>query len=536
MNNSFYEYPYPSKRTMIYAKNGVVASSQYLASQAGLEILKKGGNAVDAAIACAACLTVTEPTSNGIGGDSFALLWFKGKLYGLNASGPAPADIDREVLIKAGITQIPKYGWLSVTVPGCVSAWKELSQKFGKLTLRQALEPAIDYAFNGYPVSPVVSRNWYDHLENYKRDLNHPMYSEWFRTFSIEGRSPRTGELWRSPEMAQTLSSIADTGGESFYKGELAEKIVRFSQQNSGFLTLEDMEAYRPEWVDPLSVEYNGYTVWEMPPNGHGLIVLLALNILKNFDLEGCSPVQKTHYLIEALKLAFIDGLANIGDPRYSDANVNGLLAESYGSIRSKLITDRAVIPRPGLSHDGGTVYLATADQDGNMVSFIQSNYMGFGSGLVVPGTGIALHNRGCSFNLLSNHPNRLEGGKRPYHTIIPGFITQGSNAIGPFGVMGAMMQPQGHVQVVSNLLNEVLNPQASLDAPRWQWLEGNSLIVENNFPLERIQSLKKMGHNIEVSNNTASFGRGQIIWRDPQTQVYICGTEPRADSQIACW
>ena len=534
--NSFHDYPYPSKRTTVYANNGVVASSQYLASQAGLEILKKGGNAIDAAIACAACLTVTEPTSNGIGGDAFALVWFNNKLHGLNASGPSPSTISRQSLLNKGLSEVPKYGWLPVTVPGVPSAWQELAVKFGELPLSQSLQPAIDYAYNGYPVSAVVSENWNIALQNYLVQLKDSMFAEWFRTFTIQGKAPKPGEIWRSTEIAETLIKIAETNAESFYTGDLAEKICSFSKANGGFLSLSDLAAYKPEWVDPLCIDYKGYTIWELPPNGHGLIVLLALNILNNFDLQNCSTSQSTHYIIEALKLAFSDGLNEIGDPKFSKPRITDLLSDSYAAQRSKLITGKALVPEPGYRFSGGTVYLATADKYGNMVSYIQSNYTGFGSGLVVPGTGIALHNRGSSFNLLPDHPNCLEGGKRPYHTIIPGFITRDSKAIGPFGVMGAMMQPQGHIQVITNLIDKKLNPQSSLDAPRWQWLDNTSLIVERGFPTDIMHNLKQMDHLIKVSDDTALFGRGQIIWKDPVSNVYISGTEPRCDSLIACW
>lgn len=537
MNFSLTEYPFPSQRTAMVAQKGVVASSQYLASQAGLEILKKGGNVVDAAVACAACLTVTEPTSNGIGGDAFALVWFNNRLYGLNSSGPAPRSLQRSLLVNGGMTAIPLYGWTPVTVPGIPAAWKELVDKFGRLPLSQVLQPAINYAEYGYPVSPVVSLNWQNYFNLYQKELKGKVFEEWFRVFAPQGRAPLAGEVWRSPEMARTLALIAETNAESFYRGELAEKICSWSKANDGYLNRDDLENFQPEWVDPLGVNYYGYTVWELPPNGHGIVVLMALQILKQLDIDWRSAGKDTtHYVLEALKLAFEQGFAHIGDPKTTDIPLNHLLSREHARKLSARISKKASLPKKPPSLKGGTVYLAAADQDGNMVSYIQSNYTGFGSGIVVPGTGIALHNRGNCFNLLEGHPNCLEPGKRPYHTIIPGFLTKNSQAIGPFGVMGAMMQPQGHLQVLLNLINFNLNPQAALDAPRWQWIQENTVHVEEKFNKDAVHYLNGLGHQVQISDNTASFGRGQIIWRDEITKIYISGAEPRADSSIACY
>jgi gamma-glutamyltranspeptidase/glutathione hydrolase len=487
-------YPYPSRRMVVYGRQGMVATSQALAAQAGLDILKRGGNAIDAAIATAACLTVVEPTSNGIGGDAFAIIHFQGKQYGLNSSGPAPRAISAEQLTKMGLREMPSYGWIPVTVPGAPAAWAEMSRRFGRLPLAQALEPAIRYAEEGYPVSPVLSDNWNQAVQLYNRELQGDLFAHWFATFAPEGRAPQAGEIWRSPAHAATLRAIGETEAKAFYQGELAEKIDAFSKATGGFLRYEDLAAYQPEWVEPISVDYRGYDVWEIPPNGQGLIVLLALNILKGFSLEERESVESYHLQMEALKLAFADGLKYITEPSEMKVKVSDLLSEAYAEERRRQIGKQALLPEAGQLPTGGTVYLATADQEGNMVSFIQSNYMGFGSGLVVPDTGIALHNRGHTFSLDLGSANCLAPGKRTYHTIIPGFLTKGSRAIGPFGVMGAFMQPQGQLQVLTNTIDFALNPQAALDAPRWQWMGERKIIVERGIPAHIVEQLRRCG------------------------------------------
>lgn len=532
--NTLYN-PYPSRRMTAYARNGMVAASQPLAAEAGLAVLRQGGNAVDAAIAAATALTVVEPTSNGIGGDAFALIWSKGKLYGLNASGPAPQRLNLQSLKKAGHEKMPVYGWFPVTVPGAPSAWAELSSRFGRLPLTDVMAPAIRYAEEGFPVSPTVGRNWEISFERYICDLKEEQYQYWFKTFAPQGRAPKIGELWRSPGQARTLQSIAETQAKSFYEGELADKIEAFSRQTGGFLRKEDLAAYKPEWVNPISINYRGYQVWEIPPNGHGLVALLALNILKGFDFEVKERAESCHYQIEAMKLAFADGMKYLGDPSQMSVSVKDLLSDAYAAERRKLIGREALQPEPGQPAKGGTVYLAAADGEGNLVSYIQSNYMGFGSGLVVPETGIALHNRGNNFTLDPNHANYLQPGKKPYHTIIPGFLTKDNQPVGPFGVMGGFMQPQGHVQVIMNTLDYHLNPQAALDAPRWQWLHGKTIGVEHSFPEHIVQELARKGHDINWSIDTASFGRGQIIWRTAEG-VLVGGTEPRADGHLGLW
>ncbi|MBA4541481.1 gamma-glutamyltransferase family protein [Thermoactinomyces daqus] len=535
MNYDSLHHPYPSRRSTVYAKNGMVATSQPLAAQAGLSILRQGGNAVDAAIATAATLTVVEPTSNGIGGDAFALVWTKGKLHGLNASGPAPQLLSGERLKKAGIKEIPKYGFIPVTVPGAPAAWAELSARFGKLPFAEVLRPAIDYAETGYPLSPVLQSYWSRAFQTYKKQLRGEEFAAWFDTFASEGRAPEVGEIWRSADHAKTLQSIAESKAESFYRGDLAEKIDLFSRQYGGYLRAEDLAAYKPEWVEPIHVRYRGYEVWEIPPNGQGLVTLIALNILKGFDFAERDTVDTFHKQIEALKLAFADGKKYIADPRHMRVKLEELLSDAYAEERRRLIGREALLPEAGKPPRGGTVYLCTADGEGNMVSFIQSNYMGFGSGLVVPGTGIALHNRGHNFTLDETHANWLQPGKKPYHTIIPGFLTKGNKPVGPFGVMGGFMQPQGHLQVIMNSIDFGLNPQAALDAPRWQWIDGKTVEVEHSTPAHLVEALARRGHDVRWSLGSGSFGRGQIIWRQ-ENGVLAGGTEPRTDGQIAAW
>ncbi|MEG6586536.1 gamma-glutamyltransferase family protein [Dendrosporobacter sp. 1207_IL3150] len=529
------KYPYPSQRNVIYAENGMVATSQPLAAQAGLDILKSGGNAIDAAVAMAACLTVVEPTSNGIGGDAFALVWTNGKLHGLNASGYAPKNLLVEAITAKGFLEIPQFGWFPVTVPGGPAAWAELASRFGKLPLKDSMRPAIEYAFNGYPVSPTTAKCWKDAVINYKCSLTDPIFEPWFNTFCIAGEAPKPGQIWRSVDMAKSLQIIAETNAEGLYIGELAERIDQFSRQTGGYLRGDDLAAYKPEWVEPISVNYRGYDIWEIPPNGHGLVALLALNILEGFKFENRDCPETYHKQIEAMKLAFADGQKYITDSSKMTIKLEDILSKAYAYERSALIGKEANIPQPGKPESGGTVYLAAADNYGNMVSYIQSNYMGFGSGIVVPGTGISLHNRGKNFSLDMQHVNCLESGKKPYHTIIPGFITKNNKAIGPFGVMGAFMQPQGHVQMVMNSIDFHLNPQAALDAPRWQWISGKTIEIEKGTSEKIIDGLRKAGHHVRIVSEPSGFGRGQIIWRD-NYGIFSGGTEPRTDGTIACW
>ena len=533
-----------------YSKNGMVATSQPLASQAGLDILKKGGNAVDAAIATAACLTVVEPTSNGMGSDAFAIVWMNNEIYGLNSSGPAPMSV------KVDNTTMPMYGWTPITVPGAPAAWSALSERFGKLSLTECLAPAISYAEEGYPVSPVVAHNWRRAYEIYSNELKGDEFAEWFRVFAPDGRTPQAGEMWSSRDHAASLREIAETKAESFYRGALAEKIVAASKSAgkcngrgidndtskgngknaSGFFELSDLANFVPEWVTPISVNYNGYDVWELPPNGQGLVALMALKIMDGFDVGTQYNTDVYHKQLEAIKLAFASGMEYITDPKHMKIPVSDLLSDTYINDLRGSIKNTASLPEPIRPKSGGTVYLASADGDGNMVSYIQSNYLGFGSGIVIPGTGISMQNRGYDFSLDPGHANFLQGGKRTYHTIIPGFLTKRRQPIGPFGVMGGYMQPQGHVQVLMNMINFGMSPQAALDAPRWQWISGNRVDIEADFPRQTAYELAGCGHDINIQLSSGQFGRGQIIQRNPDTGVLTGGTEPRADGGIAMW
>ncbi len=533
MDFNYHDNPYKSRRMTVFAKNGMVATSQSLAAQVGIDILKRGGNAVDAAVATAATLTVVEPTSNGIGSDAFALVWIKDKLYGLNSSGPAPKNISIEKVKKLGFNKMPKHGFVPVTIPGAPAAWSELSARFGKLSLEETLKPAINYAKEGYPVSPITARAWDKNYQQYKEKLKSEEFKEWFKVFAPKKRAPRPGEIWKSEAHARTLTEIAETKAGSFYRGNLASKIDNFSAEYNGFITKEDLRDFKPEWVEPISVNYRGYDVWEIPPNGQGLIALMTLNILKKFDIKNEVSADIYHKVFEAIKLAFTDGKKYITDIRNMKVKIEDLLSEEYAKKRKEKIGKTAMQPVPGKLPQGGTVYLAAADSEGNYVSFIQSNYLGFGSGLVVPDTGIALQNRGNNFSLNPGAHNSLAPEKKTYHTIIPGFLTKNNKPVGPFGVMGGFMQPQGHIQVIMNTIDFNLNPQAALDAPRWQWIEAKKFKVESGFSNRLAKLLAARGHEIEIELESSSFGKGQIIWKDQKEDVLIGATEPRADGAV---
>lgn len=535
MQHDAHYYPSPSRRMATYGSRGMVATSQPLGAQAGMYILQQGGNAIDAAIATAAALTVVEPTANGIGGDAFALVWTQGKLHGLNASGPAPQSISCKAVTALGHDEMPALGPTPVTVPGAPSAWAALSERFGRLPFAELLAPAIAYAEQGYAVSPVVGLAWQRAWQRFSHCQGEE-YTPWFDHFAPQGRAPRPGETWRSIDMANTLRRIAESRAEAFYRGELAERVEAFMQRQGGFLRQADLAAYAPEWVEPVCVSYRGHDIWEIPPNGSGLIALQALGMLESLGEPPRDAVETLHQRIEAIKLAYADGLHYISDPGAMQMRVEQLLNATYLSERAALIGHDALEPAHGNPPKGGTVYLATADGEGNMVSFIQSNYEGFGSGIVVPGTGISLQNRGRSFSLAPGHVNALAPGKRPYHTIIPGFITRQGSAVGPFGVMGGFMQPQGHVQVVTGMLDDQLNPQAALDCPRWMWTRGTTIEVEPHFPDHLAQALARRGHRIVKATDSLSFGRGQVILRDHRNGTLCGGTEPRSDSAILPW
>ena len=525
---------YPSNRYCITARGGVVATGSNLASAAGLEILKKGGNAIDAAIATAAALTVVEPTANGIGSDAFALVYVKDKLYGLNASGYAPSKISAKEVLKNHDT-MPKHGWTPITVPGAPKAWCELSKRFGKLSLEECLAPAIRYAYDGYPLSPMLGKMFLASTKRFKEEFkDDPKFKEWFKVFTKDGEPYKFGEMIYLKDHAKTLDLIAKTKGEAFYKGEIAEAIVRQSTRDGGYFSLDDLKNYEASWVEPISVKYHGYDVYEIPPNGQGIVALMALNALKGSNFQ--SRDENTfHHQFEAIKLAFANAMHYVSDPRYMGIDYHDLLSDEYAKMMAEKIKDQAGIYSPIEPPKSGTVYLCTADKEGNMVSYIQSNYMGFGSGIVIEGYGVAMQNRGADFSLDEHHYNFLRPLKKTYHTIIPGFLMEGDKPIGPFGVMGGYMQPQGHLQVVMNLIDFHMNPQMALDAPRWQWVKEDQFIVEPDFDKKIVEELKKRGHKITYAKDRVSFGRGQIILR-LDNGVYVAGCESRTDSNIACY
>ena len=534
--------PYPSKRYPVYARNGMVCASSPQAAAAGLEALRKGGNAMDAAVATAAALTVCEPTANGIGSDAFALIWSEKdqKLYGLNASGRAPMNISIEkVLPHSADGKMPTYGWIPTMVPGAVAGWSKVAQRFGRLPMTESMAPAIRYAREGYPCSPNLAAGWQKTFLRYQEvgkgnELENQL-AQWFKTFAPDGKTPQPGDIIRLPDHADTLEKIAQTNGEAFYRGELAEKLVAESEKMGGFYCAEDLATYEPQWVEPIRVNYRGYEVCEIPPNGQGIVALMALNILKEFDFREKECVDTYHKQWEAMKIAFADGKHHVTDPTKMTFDYHDLIRPEYGAHRAAQITDTAAEPCPETPPSSGTVYFCTADGEGNMVSWIQSNYMGFGSGVVIPGTGIALQNRGHDFSLDPNAANALAPGKKTYHTIIPGFLMKDGKAVAPFGVMGGYMQPQGHVQVMMNLIDFGMNPQQALDAPRWQWTNGKSFSIEDTFSAEIAKQLLARGHNVSVSLATGSFGRGQMIVKLPNGTL-VGGTEGRTDSNIACF
>ncbi|MBR1408029.1 MAG: gamma-glutamyltransferase family protein [Clostridia bacterium] len=531
---------YPSQRFPLYASGGMVNCSCPQAAAAGLEVLRSGGNAVDAAVAAAAALTVTEPISNGIGSDAFALVWSarEHRLFGLNSSGPAPqlASIERireDGLVQAG--KMPALGWAPVTVPGAPKAWAELTARFGRLPLSRNLAPAVRYAREGYPCSPNIAGIWRTDFERYRAILDGPAFRELFRVFAPDGHTPEAGDIVRLPDHADTLEAIGETNAEAFYTGSLAKRIDQESRKYGGYLRYEDLAAYTAKWVEPIRVAYRGWEVCEIPPNGQGIVALMALNILKEFSFPEKENPETYHRQLEAIKMAFADAFRYVTDPGKMEIDYHSLLDPAYGARRAREMTDRARIWSHDVPPASGTVYLCCADAEGNMVSYIQSNYMGFGSGIVVEGTGISLQNRGADFSLDPSAANCLMPGKRTYHTIIPGFLMKDGLPVGPFGVMGGYMQPQGHLQVVMNTVDFGMDPQQALDAPRWQWMRDNSVTVETRFDSQMARALSRRGHRIRVDLNTPSFGRGQMIIRLPNG-VLVGGTESRTDSCIACY
>ena len=532
--------PYTSTRIPVFARN-VVSTSHPLAAQAGLRMLYAGGNAVDAAIATAAAMTVCEPVSNGLGSDAFALIWDGTALHGLNGSGCAPQAWCTEYFrtkYAGSATAPPKRGMDSVTVPGAVSSWVQMSQRFGKLPFADLMEPAAEIAERGYLLPPVVQQKWAAATGELQ---GMPGFAQSFLPW---GRAPRVGELFQFKAAAKALRAIGATQGAAFYSGEIAHRIEKFSAAHGGSLTARDFAHYQAEWVQPIGKNYRGYTLHEIPPNGQGIAALIALGILDKFDMAAL-PVDSAasqHLQIEAMKLAFADVYKFVAEPSAMAVTVDQMLDDAYLSERAKLIDmKKAQNFGAGNPAKGGTIYLSAADENGMMVSFIQSNYMGFGSGCVEPTFGISLQNRGHAFSLDANSPNAVAPGKRPFHTIIPAFLSKGGKPVMSYGVMGANMQPQGHMQTLVRMLDYQQNPQAACDAPRWRYNAGLEINVEAAMHADTVQALKNLGHHTEVINDSyQDFGAGQFIWRadeglgDAADLGYVAASDARRDGCAA--
>ncbi len=531
--------PYSSTRLPVFARN-IVSTSHPLAAQAGLRMMWRGGNAVDAAIAAAAVLTIVEPVSCGLGSDAFCILWDGQQLHGLNASGRAPQAWTPEYFQRKygdNAMQPPKRGIDSVTVPGAVASWVALNERFGKLPFEDLMQPAIEIAERGFLLSVVVQEKWAAPVDELK---GQPGFAQ---AFLPRGRAPQVGELFQFSSATNGLRAIGKTKGQAFYGGEIAEALERFSNANDGSLKASDFAAYQPEWVTPISMDYRGHTLHEIPPNGQGIAALIALGILDNFDLAALQRdgVDSQHVQIEAMKLAFADVYRYVAEESSMEVTAAQMLDKSYLKERAKLIDmQRAQDFKAGNPAKGGTIYLTAADENGMMVSFIQSNYMGFGSGCVEPTFGVSLQNRGHAFAVRSgglNPANLVAPGKRPFHTIIPAFLTKDGQPVMSYGVMGANMQPQGHVQTLVRMLDYAQNPQAACDAPRWRYNEGLVINVEAGMDPHTVEGLQQRGHAMEVINDSyQDFGSGQFIWRmgDPKVQGYVAASDSRRDGLVA--
>jgi gamma-glutamyltranspeptidase / glutathione hydrolase len=541
MSRLDFNVSYPSTRSPVFARH-LVSTSHPLAAQAGLRVMQEGGNAVDAAVAAAACMTIVEPCSNGLGSDAFCILWDGQRLHGLNASGPAPSAWTREYFVRKHSERIPVRGVDSVSVPGAVAAWAAVSQRFGKLPFEELMAPAAEIAERGFAVPPIVQQKW--QLASQVQELaSQPGFAA---TFLPKGRAPAVGERVTMVNAARALKLIGATRGEAFYRGEIGAAVAAWSQQHGGALTAADLAAYQPEWVEPLAQDYRGHTLHEIPPNGQGIAAQMALGMLQHFDLASL-PVDGAdcqHLQIEAMKLAFADVYRFVADRKHMEGPAELLLDAGYLASRAQLIDPkRAQRFGPGYGAKGGTIYLTTADASGMMVSWIQSNYMGFGSGVVEPTFGVSLQNRGHGFSMDARHPNVVAPGKRPFHTIIPAFLTKDGAPQMSFGVMGGHMQPQGHVQTLVRMLDHHQQPQAACDAPRWRVNVGDGdgldLNVERHMPAATIEALAARGHRIVGLNDSyMDFGAGQFIWRlgDPAVEGYVAASDPRRDGQAAGW
>lgn len=530
-------------RSEVIARNGMACTSQPLATQVAIDILKQGGTAVDAAIAANAMLGLVEPTGSGIGGDLFAIVWDAKtqKLYGLNASGRSPKSLTFEYFKRNGITHIPALGPLPVSVPGCVDGWFELHKKFGRLPMKQILSPAITYAREGFPVSELIAFYWQRNAQRLKQ------FEGFADVFMPNGKAPSKGEIFRNPYLANTYELIANKGRDEFYKGSIARTIDDYMKRNGGFLSYNDLASHRSEWVEPVSSSYRGYDIWELPPNGQGIATLQILNILEQFDIKsmGFGSAEYMHLFIEAKKLAFEDRARYYADPDFANIPYDRLISKDYASQRAKLIDlNRAARTYDaGILQTGNTVYLTVADKEGNMVSLIQSNYRGMGSGMTPTGLGFVLQDRGELFSLEEGHPNVYAPGKRPFHTIIPGFITKDGKPWISFGVMGGGMQPQGHAQIIVNLIDFGMNLQEAGDAPRIQhegsseptgerMTDGGTVYLESGFDYQQVRKLLERGH--KVSYSLDGYGGYQAIMFDAKNGVYIGASESRKDGQAA--
>jgi len=530
-------------RSEVIAVHGMACTSQPLVTQVALDVLKKGGNAIDAAIAANAVLGLMEPTGNGIGGDIFAIVWDAKtkKLYGLNGSGRSPKGLSYEYFIENGYNRIPAFGPLPVSVPGCVDGWFELNKRFGSMSMKELLQPAISYAREGFPVSELIAYYWERNAASLSR---FPNIKE---TYMPGGKAPAKGDIFKNPDLANTLEMIAEKGRDAFYKGEIARKIDRFMKEQGGFLSYEDLAAHHSEWVEPVSVNYRGYDVWELPPNGQGLAALQILNILEGYDIAsmGFGSLEYIHLFTEAKKLAFEDRAKYYADPDFSEIPIDRLISKEYAAERRELIDmDRAARHYDaGELEQGNTIYMTVADEEGNMVSLIQSNYRGMGSGMCPDGMGFIFQDRGELFTLEKGHANVYAPGKRPFHTIIPAFITKDGEPLISFGVMGGAMQPQGHAQIVVNLVDFGMNLQEAGDAPRIRhegsseptgekMEDGGILMLESGINPEVLRELVKKGHRIQ--QDVGGFGGYQAIMRDPVTGVLYGASESRKDGMAA--
>lgn len=526
--SALWQYPYISRRMPVMGRNAV-ATSQPLAAQAGLRMLQQGGNAVDAALAAAIALTVVEPTSNGLGSDAFALVWDGTALAGINGSGRSPGRWTPARF--AGHDAMPDFGWETVTVPGAVDTWVQLSERFGRLPFEKLFEPALAYAAHGYPVSPITALRWAEAAGTYYD------FDAFSAVFLPGGRAPRPGDIFRCPDMAASLAEIAETRGESFYRGNLAERIVADAAAHGAALSLEDLAGHQSEWVAPLAVAYRDLQVHEIPPNGQGLAALIALGVLARFDLTALpvDSAESLHLQIEAMKIGFALAGRHIADPRWMTVAPEDLLVPDFLDRQAAAIRmDRAAAPAGRLPFEAGTVYLAAADAAGRMVSMIQSNFTGFGSGVVIPGTGISLQNRARGFTLKKGHPNEVAGGKRPYHTIIPGFVTREGQPLLSFGVMGGHMQPQGHVQMVVRLFDYGQNPQAACDAPRWHIAEDGRISLEAGIAGGIREDLARRGHVVLEDAPYWGYGGAQLILKNGD--AWCAASDPRKDGQAVAY